>query len=336
MDNKTNVYSPHEAAMLGKSLAQKASEHSQFGIDLHIQGTDPAIREYFAPLLPWEICAIQAQTHNGKTMFVNFWERQIARQLSIQKRDEIIIHVSLEESIEAMVFQDYGRILEQKPADFARGSFTDWPRMDWAMSKIDNVPIWRIGDSSERPDDAPELYLSNIYRAIRELVEGKITGGKWKPAVVIIDYLQALPIDPEVRSATRDAQRRLQVAQDVFRLREMATHLKCPIVVPLQAKQTLEGNNYPYMIPGTYDGSETSTIATRFDRIISLWMPKTTNVIDSFVQAKDGTKLFQVRENQCFLKVNKQRGGLPAGRVWELKVDFDKQEYSDVYARPLS
>ena len=115
---------------------------------LDIKGTLPAIKDYFAPLLPWEICAVQAQTSNGKTLFTNFWERQIVKQLEEQKRDEIIIHVSLEESIEAMAFQEYGRILEQQPANFARGNFTDWAKMQWAMGKIDQTPIWRIGDSS--------------------------------------------------------------------------------------------------------------------------------------------------------------------------------------------
>jgi len=248
-----------------------------------------------------------------------------------QKRDEIIIHVSLEESIEAMAFADYGRILNQRPADFARGKFTDFAKMDWAMAQIDGVPIWRIGDSAERDENAPELYLSNIYRSIQELVNGNITGERWKPAVVILDYLQALPIDPEIKTAQKQDQRRLQVAQDVFRLREMTKHLKCPIIVPLQAKQELTGDNPPYKIPGTYDGMETSAIATRFDRIVSLWMPKTSYLIDSTVTNKDQTVHLTVRENQAFFKVNKQRGGLPAGRVWELKVDYEAQEYYDVY-----
>lgn len=330
-----NIFSPIEGAMLGKKLAQKAAEHKEFGIELQVAGTnDPAIGEYFAPLLPWEICAVQAQTSNGKTMFTNFWERQIAEQLKRQERDEVIIHVSLEESIEAMSFNDYGRILKQRPADFARGNFTDWAKMDWAMTEIAGTPVWRIGDSAERDPQAPELYLSNIYRSIQELISGKITGDKWKPAVVIVDYLQALPIDPEVKTAQKQDQRRLQVAQDVFRLREMTTHLKCPIIVPLQAKQELAGENPPYKIPGVYDGMETSAIATRFDRMLSLWMPKTSYLIDSTVTNKDKTVSLTVRENQVFFKVNKQRGGLPAGRVWELKVDYDTQEYYDTFYNP--
>jgi hypothetical protein len=327
--NKDNVFSPHESGMIGYKQAQRASEHAQFGIELDIKGT--AIKDYFAPLLPWEICAVQGQTSNGKSFFTSWWERKIARQLKAQNRDEIIIHCSFEESIEAMSFQDYGRILKAKSSDFARGSYTDWSKMQWAMGQIDQIPVWRIGDSVNRPKDAPELYLSNVYKAIQELVSGEITGTPLKPAVVVIDYLQALPLDPDIKQATKDNQRRLQVAQDVFRLREMTTHLGCPFIVPLQAKQTLEGNNLPYMIPGTYDGMETSAIATRFDRILSLWMPKTSYLVDSWAYNKDKSVGFQVKENQCFLKVNKQRGGLPAGMVYELRVDFDEQEYYDTF-----
>jgi len=324
-----NIYAPNEKSTLGYEQAQRAVAHSQFGIELDIKGTLPAIKDYFAPLLPWEICAVQAQTANGKTLFTNYWERQIVDQLKRQKRDEIIIHVSLEESIEAMAFQDYGRILKQKPADFARGTFTDWARMLLAKKEIDGIPVWSIGESASTPDDAPELTLSNIYRSIVELTSGRITGGPWKPAVIIVDYLQALPIDPETKSAQKQDQRRLQVMSDVFRLRKMTTALSCPIIVPLQAKQELSGNNLPYMIPGMYDGMETSAIATRFDRIISLWMPKTTHIVGGYAQNKDSSTSILVKENQCFLKVNKQRGSLPAGMVWELQIDFESQNYYD-------
>jgi hypothetical protein len=230
-----------------------------------------------------------------------------------------------------MAFTEYGRILDAKPADFARGSFTDWARMKWAKSIIDGVPVWRIADSAATPENAPELTLSNIYRAIRELVDGNITGEKWKPAAIVIDYLQVLPIDPEIKRASFHDQRRLQVAADVERLRKMTIHLGCPVIVPLQAKQELAGNNAPYMIPGVYDGMETSAIATRFDRIISLWLPKTSYLVGQTVSDKEKTRSLTIREDQAFIKVNKQRGGLPAGKTWELRVDYQKQEYFDVF-----
>jgi hypothetical protein len=87
------------------------------------------------------------------------------------------------------------------------------------------------------------------------------------------------------------------------------------------------------MIPGTYDGLETSSIATRFDRILSLWLPKTTYPVGTTQTNRDNTVTINVKEEQGFIKVNKQRGGLPAGMVWELKVDYQKQKYMDAYWR---
>lgn len=332
----TNIYAPNETSTLGLKQSEQAAAASAFGIELDIPGTNPNFKDYFAPLLPWEICAVQAQTSNGKTMFTNFWTRQIAEQLARQKRDEVIVYVSLEETIEAMAFTEFGRILEVRPADLARGAYGSKPdernKLLMAKSEIDGIPVWRVAQSAETPENAPELTLSNIYRAIQELVSGRVTGEKWKPATVIIDYLQVLPIDQEIKVAKWEEQRRLQVAKDVERLRNMTTHLQCPVIVPLQAKQELKGANSPYMIPGTYDGNETSSIATRFDRILSLWMPKTSYPVGTTQSNKDGVSI-TVREDQAFIKVNKQRGGLPAGMVWELKIDYKKQIYTDVYCR---
>lgn len=328
----TNIYAPNDMTNLGIQQSEKAAEFSQFGIELDIPGTDPAIKDYFAPLLPWEICAVQAQTSNGKTTFTNWWIRKIAEQLKRQGRDETIIWVSLEETIEAMAYSEFGRILKVKPADIARGTYSDRQKLLWAKVQIDGINIWRIGNSSKTPDNAPPLTLSNIYRSTRELIDGSVTGDKFKPAVMVVDYLQILPIDAEVKNAKQEEQRRLQVDSDTARLRKMTSALQAPIIVPLQAKQELKGNNSPYMIPGTYDGMETSGIATRFDRIISLWMPKTTYPVGSTNWNKEKTQSVTCSsDNQAFLKVNKQRGGLPAGMVWELKIDFENQEYSDAF-----
>jgi len=330
----TNIYAPNETSTLGLKQSEKAAANKALGIELDIPGTNPAIKDYFAPLLPWEICAVQAQTSNGKTTFTNWWIRKIAEQLAKQGRDETIIWVSLEETIEAMAYSEFGRILNVKPADIARGSYKDKKKLMWAKVQIDGINIWRIGESSKTPDDAPPLTLSNIYRSTQELIKGGVTGNKFKPAVMVVDYLQILPIDPEFAKAQHKDQRRLQVDADTARLRKMTSKLQCPIIVPLQCKQELQGNNPPYMIPGTYDGMETSGIATRFDRILSLWMPKTTYPVGTTHWNKDRTQSVAcTSDNQAFIKVNKQRGGLPAGMVWELNIDFEKQEYTDAFKR---
>ena len=331
-DYASTVYSPHDTAMAGLTGSQKAAEQSAAGISLDIPGTD--IVDYFAPLLPWEICAVQAQTSNGKTYFSDWWIRQVAKQFTEEKRTQIIVKVSLEESIEAMAFDEYSRIMKVKPSDLATGRFTDWARMKMAMTVIDQTQVWRIADSSQREHDAPDLHLTNIQRCIQLLIDGEITGDKYEIGLLVIDYLQALPIDPEIKKASYESQRRLQVASDVFRLRSMTSRLNTPIIVNLQAKQKLEGNNPPLMIPGTYDGMETSAIATRFDRIISLWMPKTTHIVGQQLDLPFG--MYSVSDNGAFLKVNKQRGGLPAGKIWDLGIDYEEREYMDRFYKTIA
>ena len=323
------IFTPHEVGMAGYKAAKRAAEYKDVGIPLRVRCSE--ISDYFAPLLPWEICAVQAQTHNGKTMFTNWWERDAVEYLNERGQQGDIVHVSHEESIEAMAFTEYGRILDVLPARLARGEFADISKLEIAMKQIDACRIWRIGESADRAEAETDLTLSNVYRALNAMQTGAIAEAS-KIRLVTLDYLQAMPIDPEVKTTAVDAQRRLQVRNDVYRLRKMTVHLKSPIVTAVQCKQKLDGNNPPYEIPGMYDGEETASIAQRFDRIISLWMPKTSKPVGTVV-TRDRTPLFTVSEEQVFAKVNKQRGGLPSGKVFELKVDYSKYKYIDAYEK---
>jgi replicative DNA helicase len=171
----------------------------------------------------------------------------------------------------------------------------------------------------------PNLYLTNMYRAIKTLVSGEVTGAPIKPALITFDYLQAFPIDPEVKKEAIRDQRNLQVREDFYRLRQLAGYFKCPVIVAVQAKQELDQKekNGPRM-PGMYDAQDTSSIAQRADRIISLWMPKVTHMLGSIINI-NGSNLL-VEENMIFVKVNKQRGGLPSGQSWLCRIDFSSQE----------
>ncbi len=327
---KEIIYSPAEIAKRGYEETKRIAELGEFGIELDIQGTFPPVKDYFAPLLPFEICAIQAQTSNGKTLFKDWWLRQAAEQFKRQNRDQVIIDVHLEETIEQVAYAEYGRRLGVRPADFARGEYTDFGKMRGIMQDIEGVPIWHIGVSSEDDENTPPLTLSYIFRAIMALKDGLITGEKHSIGLASIDYLQVLPIDPEVQTARKDTQRRLQVAEDANLLRKMTPRIGAPIIVPLQAKQKLNNLIEPYHIPQMYDGSETMGIATRFDRIISLWMPSTTHpnlVGDEIVE---NGKAVSVYPNNMYLQIIKQRGGLPKGKKWHLGWNFEKGDLAAI------
>jgi hypothetical protein len=71
-----------------------------------------------------------------------------------------------------------------------------------------------------------------------------------------------------------------------------------------------------------YDGEESSSIAQRSDRILSLWMPARSYPRGTIVQMTPKDQL-EVKEGQLIIKVVKQRGNLPAGDAYLFNVDFN-------------
>lgn len=315
------IYTPGETAKYGKDAIEEVWRNRDRMLKFFIPGID----DYFAPLLPGELCAIIAQTSNYKTGFIYAWQEAAAKQLEADGRnDEIIIHVSVEETIETQAQLLFGIEMGEDAGEIARGQVQDWDALEQAAAKISSIPIFRIGDSLARADDFPNLYLSNMVRSINYLLE-VILEGKKKPAAIFFDYLQAFPVDPETRRGemNRDAQRRLQVREDVYRLRRAATHFKCPVIVAVQAKQILsDAPSKSLYIPGKYDGEESSAIGQRATRVISLWMPKMNWPIGSKVSYGDLD--YRVDENLLWVKVCKQQGRLPSGRSWPCRVNFER------------
>ena len=290
----------------------------------------PKIDTYFMPLMPGELCGIQAQSSNYKTAFKTMWARHLAHYLAGQDRgNEVIFYADVENSVETMGINETARMSDHSVADLSRGNVRDWRKVIQAADKIAGIEIYRIAATLGQ-DDMPDLYLSNIYRGIKLAVDGELYDRPLMPAAIFVDYLQALPIDPEVKQGSRQIkeQRRLQVRQDVYRMRRMANHFECPVIVGIQSKQNLGGAPGPNMqIPGLYDGEETSAIAQRLDRYLSLWMPKMTHTVGD--QLHHGKKInFTVEENMLWIKVLKQRGGLPSGRAWLCEIDFGSQTVS--------
>lgn len=318
---RTAIYTPAEVATYGLKAIEDVRASQARGLGLGIVD----VRDYFAPLMPGQVCAVIAQTSNYKSGFLHCIERMAAQQLMDAGRDkEILIHVSVEEGVEEQAYLMFARESGEDAGQLARGDVQDWDRLRKVAVRIGTIPIFRIGDSLARADDMPLLYMSNMIRSIKYLVEELLD---WRPVVagLFFDYLQAFPIDPEVKSALHDQQRRLQVRGDIYRLRQAAAYFKCPVFVAVQAKQKLDGAPGPNMlIPSQYDGEESSSIAQRCDRIISLWMPKMTHSIGSTIEHKRLSQV--VEENVLWLKVCKQRGGLPSGKAWKCRIDFKRNE----------
>ena len=313
---KTAAYTPAEVSAYTQQWIENLESKKDRVVNIGIS----AIRDYFAPLMPGQLCAVVAQTSHYKSGFLHSWERALAFQLMEQGRDkEIIIHISTEESIEEQGILHLSIESGEDSDKLARGQVKDWSKLRIAAVKIGTIPIYRIGDSLTRADEMQNLYLSNMVKAIEYTRDNMLS---WKPkiAALFFDYLQAFPFDPEHRVPGND-QRRLQVRDDIYRLRQAANKFDCPVIVAVQAKQHLDGApSEAWQMPGVYDGEESSSIAQRADRIITLWMPKQTSPIGSSIE--HGNYSFMVEENILFIKVAKQRGRLPAGRTYKCRINF--------------
>lgn len=312
-----HVYTPLDVANIGIDEARRIKDSSADGINMPmVPGTN--IHEYFARVMPWEVVAVVGQTHNGKTLFTSWWEHGICEQLKQEGRiDEVVVHVSLEESLEAMAFQAYSRGTGIQVKDIASGN-VDIEKLEGKMEQVAGINIYRIADSRQVEDDDTKFTLSNIYRMIVALKNGEVTGEPVKIAAIFVDYLQALPIDDEVRNSGTENKRRLQVRNDVYRLRKMTVHIGAPIVVNVQAKLEMRNPRPPYHIPGINDGEETSSIGQRFDRIIGIWMPK----VDHYRVGETVPGLGYISEDLFFIKVSKQRGGLESGKTFGCRWNF--------------
>lgn len=313
-----SVYTPPEVSSYGLAAIKSVKGRSRRALALGIPGMD----NYFAPVMPGELAAVIAQTSNYKSGFLHAIEKAAALQIEREERDEILIHVSVEEVVEQQAFYLLARESGDDAGKLARGDVQDWDKLNRAAIRVGTIPIFRIGESLARSEDFPYLSISNMIRSIMALSDGRVTGHKMTIGGLFFDYLQAFPIDNEIAEKGQlEHQRRLQVREDIYRLRQAAAYFQCPVWVAVQAKQILSGvNRGGIAMPGIYDGEESSSIAQRVDRAVMLCMPKMSNTIGSFIQL--GDKQVQVTDNLILIKAGKQRGGLPSGKTWQCRINF--------------
>lgn len=313
------VYTAPETSTLGQKHVEKASSLSRRSLPFFIRG---AMSDYFAPLLPGELCFILAQTHHYKTGTINAWETSQVEHMEKQDRkNEVIVHIDLETPIEHLAIREVGKVLSIPANDILQGKVKDMDELKRAALRVGRSPVYRIGASMGRKKVGfDDLYLSNIEGAIEYIIDG-IHDGELEIAAIYLDYLQALPYDPEIKRAPTEHQRRLQVRSDVYRLRNMGARLECPVITGVQARQNLQhAPHRNFLLPGSYDGKETSDIAERADRVISQWMPKITHTMGESIEYRSIN--FVVQENLLWIRFCKQRGGLPSGQSFPCLIDF--------------
>ena len=134
----------------------------------------------------------------------------------------------------------------------------------------------------------------------------------FKPRAIFLDYLQLM-------QSESDAERRLQISENINRSKDMAIAMGCPVIMGVQAAREVDSRSWK--LPQLRDGQESSSVEQVADKMLSVWMPKTTEKIGELLAETGRT----VTENLLVMSVIKQKLG-PAGEWWGLYVDPTRNE----------
>lgn len=321
------IITPAETALLGVEFIKSLHAQRERLMPLLLPGMD----NYFMPLLPGELVAVVARTHNGKSWFMNQWSKRMVKHLLSKGRDEVIIWVDTEMTADSLGTSAIARGAGLRMTDILYGKAgLDMVALMQAAKQVAEVPVYTIATRLGSKDGGAEVHLTNIQNGIRDLVKGQIDGQPHKVAAIFVDYLQALPIDPTVRKSAAESQRRLQVSRDVDRLRSMGSMFGCPVIVGVQAKQDLAPTDAQRALglPTIYDGQETANIAQRPDRIISLSVAPRNFPRGHYIDYHGYNDT--VRDGLMFVGVWKQRAAfdaLPAGHVFAYEMNDDPDPF---------
>jgi len=292
-------------------------------------GYGPDFDRAFLPLMPGELVSIIGLSGNMKSALMQYSLRHQADELHQTGREstEFVAYVSWEQSVEAMGMYDLSRRIKVPIDVLARGEGVDEAFIaDTVMpvfGELASKSVLYLGSCGLRPNLSAPLTLDAVGKVLRWYC--KKTG--WHCHCLYLDYIQA--VDTETGHYQ---ERRLEVRENVYKAKNLAFDLGCPVVMGVQAKQTLM--QQAVKLPGRYDGEETSGLAQRSDRILGTWYPFATE--DAGEKVSVGK--FQgvtVTPNLFFLSIAKQKMGESRG-LFPQYVDPETNEFLPADWRQLA
>ena len=287
----------------------------------------PELQYYFHPLFPGEQSTIQAESHNFKSGFIDFWASYAASTLPADKR-VVIIKINTEDAIESLVLSELVKHGAGNLDELSEGKIVDMEQYLSAEVRTGCLPIIHIGESLGMEDsNAGQLYLSNIAKLI-DLVRHDYFAEQTEIAAIFVDYIQALPIDPEVKKSNVEQTRRLQVMQDENRLRRMAKYFTCPVVVAAQSREMERGKANKLYMPGFFDVQETTFVSQHTDRLAAIALPKMNGRIGELIEY--GGVTFEIANNQMWIKCEKQKRYKNVGASFPLIIEDNGNVNLDV------
>jgi replicative DNA helicase len=300
------LYTPSEVGTLVLGAVQERRANPGAGIRLGVADVDRQLQ----PLRPGELVTVTGRPGNYKSGLMQFWARKVAQELvAAGDAEGVVVYVTWEMAVEEIGLYDLAAATSLNAAEVAQGRLDDeaMERLQAAAMRRACIPLWLVGHSIERRKKRPRLTMSNVARALTWIEDNM----QFRPRIVFLDYLQQM--EPERRQG-QEVNRRMDIFENVHRCKDMALALGCPVVLGVQAARSTDDRRWK--LPQMGDQMESSNIEHTADKMLSVWMPKTSEEIGSWLP---GTEL-QVSDNLLILGLVKQKMG-PAGGWWGLYVD---------------
>jgi replicative DNA helicase len=284
-------------------VIQRRQTLDRLGVPTFISTLD----KYYRPMWPGNLISVIGRPSNYKSGVMQWIARNAAQRLKHEKvEDRVVVYCTWEQSVEEYMLLELGATSNNDAEQLAEGVVADQEGLQRAMLNLATRPLWIIGHSIERRKRRPNLTMSNIEQALR-WVDNEMGV---QPELIVLDYLQR--ITPE--SGDRDF--RVQNSRNVDRAKDLALAMGCPVLLGVQAKRDVEERRNK--LPGMADGAETSNVEHSSDAILSVHMPKMSELQGMDLSNVYGIPL-EVHDNLLLLQVVKRKFG-KAGAVFPLFV----------------
>ena len=298
------------AQQVSKLTVQEIEYRRNYPHDGIVTGI-PLLDEDLNPLRPGMLTCVLGRPSNYKSGLMQIIARKATDQIRTNK-DDIVIYVTWEQSVEEHGMVELAAASRIDASKMFRGELTDteWTAMMKSAVRRGITPLWLIGHSSQAGKRRPRLSMSDLADALAYVVD---EAGK-KPRLICLDYLQR--IRPDSGSTLRE-----KYMEIVDRAKDMALAFSVPVVLGTQAGRQVDERKWK--LPQMNDSQETSNLEQSADNMISVWMPKTSEMLDTYV----GNPEMQVTKDLLYLSLLKQKfGDAPCTYALRVRPEINKIE----------
>jgi replicative DNA helicase len=218
------------------------------------------------------------------------------------EESDVVIKVTWEDSVEEDTLKWVSSDAGIPISIMVRGEELNWEIVMKSYQKRIETPLWLVGHSNSISSVAgkarPRMTMTDVLEAVNFINDG-VTDHKYKPRLIVLDYLQRIRPDASDGSTKRE-----QMMEAVNKSKDLAIQIGCSVMLGVQAGRGVLDR--AYKLPRLEDGLETSNIEQSSDKVLSLWYPIKTEPDGKFIDV-DNVK---VHDHLLICGVLKQKMGI--------------------------